>query len=96
MSGTSDVCAVAQVAQLATTTYATNFVLTASGTICTTSAQDIIYIMSLAVPVLCVGIPSKRIIVIVDYLGKQNLIPETVQHKMVLFWVYYQKIAQKQ
>ena len=43
----SDVCAVAQVAQLATTTCATNFVLPVSGTICTTSAKDIIYIISL-------------------------------------------------
>ena len=33
MSGTSDVCAVAQVAQLATTTCATNFVLPVSGKI---------------------------------------------------------------
>ena len=37
-----NICAVAQVAQLATTTCATNFVLPVSGTICTTSAKDII------------------------------------------------------
>ena len=36
----SDVCVVAQVAQLETTTCATNFVLPVSGTICTTSAKD--------------------------------------------------------
>ena len=36
----SDVCAVPQVAQLATTTCATNFVLPVSGTICTTNAKD--------------------------------------------------------
>ena len=51
MSGTSDVCAVAQVAQLATTTCATNFVLSVSGTICKTSAKDIIYIISPALVV---------------------------------------------
>ena len=54
---------VAQVAQLATTTCATNFVLPVSGTICTTSAKDIIYIISLALVVQIVPLTGKMILV---------------------------------
>ena len=57
----------ALVAQLATTTCATYFVLPASGTICTTGAKDITYIISLAL-----------LVQIVPLTGKTNLVAQVV------------------
>ena len=50
------------VAQLATTTF---FVLPVSGTICTTSAKDITYIISLALVVQIVPLTGKTKLVVV-------------------------------
>ena len=92
MCGTSDVCAVEQVAQcnndvcgvtqLATTTCATNFVLSVSGTICTTSAKDIIYIISLALVVQTVPLTGKTKLVAQVFVAscataQTSLVPHT-------------------
>ena len=65
----------AQVAQLATTTCVINFILPASGTICTTSAKDIIYIIRLAL-----------VVHIVPLTGKTKLVAQVVVASCATFW----------
>ena len=93
---------VAQVAQLATTTCATNFVLPVSGTMCTTSAKDIIYIISLALVVQIVPLTGKTKLVAQVVVAscatcataQTSLVPDTHSYLLDFFAVKGTTLAQ--